>query len=285
MNDRPAQAPSAAAFAAALVRRRDIDRYWSALFAPPPLRPHLLALYAFNIELARIAETVRGPQLGEIRLQWWCEALESGGGHPVAEAFAATQKACNTPDTYIAIMTEARVFDLGREPMASLAALKAYLGSTAGAVFALAAWIAGTRGMEASAAAEVAGHGGVAYGLAGLMRALPVHAARGQVFLPADVLDAHGVRPDAITSGEDSPGLRATLAALRAEAAAELAKAREAFAAVPAAARPAFLPLALVPSYLKKLAAPGHRPLHDIADINPLSRPWLMGRAHLRGRI
>ena len=58
------------------VRRHDPDRYLSALFAPAERRPLLFALYAFNHELARVAERVREPMLGEIRLEWWREAVE-----------------------------------------------------------------------------------------------------------------------------------------------------------------------------------------------------------------
>jgi phytoene synthase len=43
------------------------------LFAPAPRRVLLFALYAFNAEVARIAETVREPMLGAIRLEWWRE--------------------------------------------------------------------------------------------------------------------------------------------------------------------------------------------------------------------
>lgn len=268
---------------AALVRRQDRDRYWAAHLAPAPQRAHLLALYAFNIELARMAELVREPRLGEIRLQWWRDALESeGGGHPVAEAFAATRAACGLPEVRIAAMIDARSFDVWREPMSDMAALRRYLEATAGAVFALAAWIGGAR---SEAAAEAATHAGVAYGLVGLMRALPVHAARGQVFLPADVLGAQGVGADEIVRGEDSEKLRAVLAALRDIAGTELAAFRGRFAALPATALPAFLPLALSGPYLDKLAAPGHRPLLEIVDINPLSRLWLIWRAHLLGRV
>ena len=44
---------------------------------PPPARPFLFALYAFNHEVARVAETVREPMLGAIRLEWWRETVES----------------------------------------------------------------------------------------------------------------------------------------------------------------------------------------------------------------
>src|SRR5436309_10149749 len=73
----------------ALVRRHDRDRYQTALFAPAGKREALLALYAFNYEIARVRETVTEPMLGQIRLQWWREVLDaayvgrSPRNHPV----------------------------------------------------------------------------------------------------------------------------------------------------------------------------------------------------------
>ena len=61
---------------AALVRRHDPDRFLTALFAPPDKRDDLLALYAFNHELARAREVVSEPPLALIRLQWWREVVE-----------------------------------------------------------------------------------------------------------------------------------------------------------------------------------------------------------------
>ena len=62
---------------AALVRRHDRDRFQTALFAPAARREALFALYAFNYEIARVRESVREPMLGQIRLQWWREAIDA----------------------------------------------------------------------------------------------------------------------------------------------------------------------------------------------------------------
>ena len=51
------------------VRQHDRDRYLTALFAPPARRPGLFALYAFNLEVAKVREAVSEPMLGHIRLQ------------------------------------------------------------------------------------------------------------------------------------------------------------------------------------------------------------------------
>src|SRR6266699_3393367 len=57
------------------VRAADYDRYVAALFARANLRPHLFALYAFNYEIAKTAETISQPIAGQIRLQWWRDAM------------------------------------------------------------------------------------------------------------------------------------------------------------------------------------------------------------------
>ena len=62
---------------AASVRAADPDRYFATLFAPAPKRPFLFALYAFHAEVARIAESVREPMLGAIRLEWWRERKDT----------------------------------------------------------------------------------------------------------------------------------------------------------------------------------------------------------------
>src|ERR1700733_7459141 len=79
---------------AASGRAADPDRYFATLFAPAAQRPFLFALYAFNAEVARVAETVREPMLGAIRLEWWRETCESAAKgnprhHDVARGLAA----------------------------------------------------------------------------------------------------------------------------------------------------------------------------------------------------
>ncbi|MEM7041273.1 MAG: squalene/phytoene synthase family protein [Pseudomonadota bacterium] len=72
------------------LRAANSDYYLSTLFAPPAVRPALVALYAFDGELARIRNVVREPMAGLIRLQWWEDVIDGfdGGGtiaHPVVE--------------------------------------------------------------------------------------------------------------------------------------------------------------------------------------------------------
>src|SRR6516225_5134839 len=102
------------------VRAADPDRYFSALFAPSAARPHLLALYAFNHELARVAESVREPMLGAIRLEWWREALAGAREmkpcrHDVVEAMATLFSSRELPPELFDRMVDARSFDVSND--------------------------------------------------------------------------------------------------------------------------------------------------------------------------
>src|SRR5213078_3229102 len=69
------------------VRLADRDRFLAALFAPEPQRRGLLALLAFDHELARARSVTREPMLARIRLEWWREAVAeaAGEGKPRAQ--------------------------------------------------------------------------------------------------------------------------------------------------------------------------------------------------------
>lgn len=69
------------------VRAADRDRFLAALFAPEPARRGILALLAFDHELARTRIVTREPMLARIRLEWWREAAAeaAGSGQPRAQ--------------------------------------------------------------------------------------------------------------------------------------------------------------------------------------------------------
>ena len=86
----------------ALLRAADKDRFLTTLFAPAEHRDALFALYAFNVEIARVREVVREPVAGEIRLQWWRDVFDGPGrgevaAHPVAAALLASMARYRLP--------------------------------------------------------------------------------------------------------------------------------------------------------------------------------------------
>jgi phytoene synthase len=270
-----------------LIREGDPDRYFATLFAPAAARPHLFALYAFSLTVARVREAAANPMAGEIRLQWWRDALQGEArgdvkANPVAAALEdaiVTRRLGRQP---FVDLIDARVFDLYDDPMPRVNDLEGYCGETASSLFRLASLIL-CDGAEPGGAAA-AGHAGVAYGITGLLRALPWHARDGQVYLPADTLRAHGVTREDIVTGRGGPGLRGAAADLRALARRHLAAYEAARATISPAAQPAFLPLALVEPYLAAMERPTYDPLNTVVEIPRWRRLWRLWRAARRIR-
>jgi 15-cis-phytoene synthase len=264
------------AHCAELVRAADKDRYLAALFAPARLRPALFALYAFNIEVARVRDVAREPLPGEIRLQWWSEVLHGergseAGAHPVASALLATIDRNRLDSTKLTALIDARRFDLYNEPMKGVADLEAYASKTSSALFALAAQILSGAGGEA-----VAEPAGIAYAIAALLRAFPLHAARRQLYIPIELLDRHRVQTDSILAGQSSAALNAALTELRTVARGHLARARQQLGDVTDETIPAVLPLALVRPLLDRLE---NRDAFSPVGLLPWRRQWLIWRA------
>ncbi|WP_298964141.1 phytoene/squalene synthase family protein [uncultured Roseibium sp.] len=268
--------------AADIARQFDKDRYLSALLAPEKSRPGLMALYAFSAELGRIRELVSEPLPGEVRLQWWRDLLEdnehgAAASNPVANALLETIAQYQLPRQSLIAMTEARIFDLYNDQMPSLNDLEGYAGETVSGLIQLACLVLNDGKDPGTAIA--AGHAGVAYALTGLMRALPWHAARQQMYLPKDLQARHNLDPATVFKGETTPELRAVLTELRAHVRHHLERVRSASVEVPSCCTPAFLPLVLVEPFLKKLEATGFDPLKQSADLSQVKRQWIMWRA------
>lgn len=246
-----------AARLAQTVRAADPDRYFASLFAPAPDRPYLHALYAFNHEVAHVAESVREPMLGAIRLEWWRETAEGAAqgaprNHDVARGLAALFAERQISLSALENIIAARAFDSDSGQFADFAALETYLDATGGALMRLAAQIVGG---DPGVTREPA----LAYGLAGLLRSLPFHNRRHKLYLPLDLLAALGLTADEFFVLENDPRIAAAVrqTALRA---------RDHFLAArrgprPRAALSATLPAALVPVYLRRITkdVPIHR--------------------------
>ncbi|MGE5477985.1 MAG: phytoene/squalene synthase family protein [Bacteroidales bacterium] len=202
--------------AAELLRRHDRERFVTALFAPPEAREGLMALYAFNVELSRVRESVREAMAGMIRLQWWREVLdgrrdEEAARHPVAAPLLQVVRARELPLTSFEQILTAREKDLVATPFATQLEFECYAFETAGLLAELAVAALGARDESSRAAAQFVGQ---AWAITGLMRALPVHLGQGWMTLPEDMLVQAGSSQQELGAGQTSP---AALAAVLAE--------------------------------------------------------------------
>ncbi|CDX44840.1 conserved hypothetical protein [Mesorhizobium sp. SOD10] len=267
------------------VRAADHDRYLSALYAPADKRNALLALYAFNAEVASVRDRIHEPLPGEVRLQWWRDVILAEGdaetGHPIADALRATIAANHLPKTAFENMLEARIFDLYDDPMPSRTDLEGYCGETAAALIQLVAMALDP--VAAPGFAELAGRAGCAQAITGLLLLLPLHRRRGQCFVPGDILAAAGTTPEEFVKGEGEAAAERAVAAMVALAREHLNAFEKGAPALPVSLRPAFLPLALTRAHLDKMEKAGNSVLSRTVALSTLRRHWLLLRHAMRG--
>jgi len=194
--------------------------------------------------------------------------------HPVAAALLASIARYRLPHERLKALIEARRFDLYDEPMRTLADLEAYgQGASAGLIALAAHILAGDADIDA-----LSRQVGLAQAIIGLLAAFPLHAARGQLFVPLEILVRHGASREQVTGGQATPQLQAALAELRLYARRHLRAARQLLEAAPAAALPALLPVALAATMLARMERRGYDPFVPIA-IAPWRRQLIIWRA------
>jgi len=267
------------------VRHFDQDRYLTALFAPEKTRWGLNALYAFNLEIARIPEVTTEPLIGKIRLEWWREAIAgiyegAPRQHAVVVCLAEAVHSHGLTRAHFDRLLNARALDQERRQPASLEELNVYAEATSSGLVWLALEILGVGKNEAAtkAAREI----GIAWALTGLLRAVPFHGRRDRTYLPDDLMKAGSVSTHQLRSMQSTSGLENIVKTIAEEARANLCIARYVRSEVPKAAVPALLLGALADGHLSVLAKTGYN-LFDPRVQRPQlfreARLWLRARA------
>src|SRR6266487_1169367 len=249
-----------------LVREADKDRFLASLFAPAEGRRDLFALYAFNAEVAGVQDKVREPLAGEIRLQYWHDLVAGTGepgANPVAAALLEIVKRHALPRQPLLELLEARRFDLYEETFSTRADLENYASNTSSAVIELAMRILD----QPSGAAP------------GLARSVACHASRGKIFVPYEILTAHGAARADILAGRSTIELRDALADFREQARRHLDQIGDQLAEVPDRLVPALLPVALVDPYLAPMERADYEPFRTVVEVPQWRKQWLLWRA------
>ena len=272
----------------AALREADIDRYLALLLMPEGVRNDVLALFLFNSEIASIRDRIREALPGEVRLQWWRDVLSGerdgeAGAHPVASALLELIERRAMPVAPLVAMCDARVFDLYDDPMPDRTSYEGYAGETASALLQMSAFLLDPEASGRSA--TVSGHAGVAQAVAGHLLMLPISRARGQVFIPGDLLVATGLDREAFLSGADTERVANAVRAFAGFGRDHLDKARRALTDLPATIRPAYLPVALAESVFDRAEREGAGCLSTSIRLPQWRRQWQLWNAARRGLI
>jgi NADH dehydrogenase [ubiquinone] 1 alpha subcomplex assembly factor 6 len=273
---------------AALVQRHDRDRFQTVLFAPAARREALFALYAFNYQIARVRESVTQPALGQMRLEWWRENIASAFArgavrhHPVVAALTVPIRELALTRSYFERLIDARQSDFDGEPPASLAALEDYAeGSSANLVY-LALEVLDARD---PASRQAGRHVGIAYAIAGLLRAMPFWAPAGRQFIPRDIAERNGITEQGSVSVRDTLGLWTAARELATAASRHLDCARAQRCSLSRATLPALLPARVAQGWLARLGQARYNPFDpSLAAPDPLQL-WRLALAALLNRF
>lgn len=209
------------------LREADEDFWLAAQFVPAELRDRLTALFLLRCEIARVPDLVNEPAIGEMRLQWWREAIaavpqgHAPKGQPALAAAARARLFEHLPADAFDAAIDARSRLLYEPYFASADQFALWLRAAEGSL-----WVAALRCAGASPQGGVSGSveaAGALFALARESRHRLVHAE-----MPID----------------------AAYDALAEEA-------RPALAALPDAARAALLTVALAPLYRRNARPTG----------------------------
>jgi len=241
------------------LKSADPDRFRAALLADGVGRKDLLILYAFHYELAKVPEVTSEPMLGQIRYEWWREAIDeiySGKDvrrHEISTPLSELLLRTEIPRFWIDRLIDARARDLDPQPFEDLTAAKNYCRQTSGVLMQIGVKVLGDEPDEAVLKA------GEAWGLTGLARSYGYYHDRILQNLSFDALKiaAQDSYTDAKLSTKNI--------------------AQETF--------PALAYTALIPGFLKRLTKAGFDPLSSKIDYGPLSKQVRLMIATLKGRI
>ena len=245
-----------------LVRRVDEDRWLAARFAEPPVRQRLSDFYAVVYEIARIPESVREPALGEIRLQWWRDAVgEIYAGRGVAKFTAAEGLArligeTSLDRTLVDQLIDARSKDLADRPFETWPELEAYVDATAGAVMKLAAKVCAPDLVQTPQHIALFRNAGRVWGYTGLVRALASWNERGRTFFPQKLLDHVNMTPSDLFAGATTHATSSACRAVLERAVHCHKEVRRLCYGAPKEFFPAYGYVALVSDYMRALDRP-----------------------------
>ncbi|MGB1088164.1 MAG: phytoene/squalene synthase family protein [Alphaproteobacteria bacterium] len=187
---------------AALVAARDGDLFLSAVMAPAVFRDDLFTLFAFRTELERVPFMVSEAMIGEIRLQWWREAIDEiyGNGpvrrHEVAEPLGALIRTKKLPREMFSRFIDSFSADLSEAPEDTLAAMSTRYAEREQAMVDLAMLVAGQKnGSNLGALPK-------AVGLTRALVNLPRAAAQGRCSIPLEILKETEADPHALFRGD-----------------------------------------------------------------------------------
>ena len=238
------------------LKKADPDRFRAALMADAQGRRDLLILYAFHYELSKVPDVTSEPMLGQIRYEWWREAVDeiySGREvrrHEISTPLAELLLRTEMPRFWIDRLIDGRARDLDPQPFKDTDDAREYARQTSGQLLQIAVKLLGGTPDDRLVQA------GEAWGLTGLARSYRYYHDRILQNLGFEDLVAGAA--DSYTSAKGKVESRIF---------------------------PAIAYTALVPKFLARMTRTGFEPKTQSVNYEPLAKQYCLLVAGLRGKI
>lgn len=268
-----------------LVREFDHDRYLTILYADQHKRQDLFALYAFNYEISKIRESVSEPMLGEIRLQWWREAIDDifKGQIRAHDIMAPLAAAINdhdlSRDLFMAYF-EGQALDLYPESPADCEELERGLSKTVGSLEMLALRILGQKDCD-----DLANSLGIAGGYVKIITSISYDIRLGKNFIPLNLMDKYSENNIGFLSMDEMGVTKEIIRHIWEKAQAKLNHINSCKGRIDANSRSLFLFSSVMRSSLIAIKKADYNPFILDNRKNALSRQWRLLMAALFNRI
>ena len=275
---------AAAARVRHIVARSGSSFRWGMRILPRARREAMYAIYAFCREVDDIADGPGGTDGRVLRLAEWrteIGALYAGRpSRPVARALAPAVAAYGLPRGEFVAIIEGMEMDVqGTMRAPSAAEFDAYCRRVAGAVGLLSVRVFGATEPEARTLAVVLGR---ALQLTNILRDLAEDAELGRLYLPRELLRAHGIEASEPAAALAHPGLAAACAELAADARAGFAETRRLLARCDKRRlRPSVAMMEVYERILSRLEARGWRQPGREVRVSSAEKLWIAVRLGL----
>ncbi len=234
------------------------EDYLASLFLSENVRADAQALLAFSAELNTVRHRVSEPTPGEIRLQWWHDALDGKGrgavrSNPIAHGLLNAIETHQLPIVPLKRMIAAHRFDLYDDPMTEANQFEGYAGETRATVYQFIAMMLAPNDSDPTVFADGAGHLGVAKCYVDRLFSFGHDATKGQIYLPISVFSSFGVSDKEILAGLSNTELVHAMSAHLESATKHLRQAKLAISQLPKEVRPAFASSAILGPQMKQM--------------------------------
>lgn len=257
--------------------------YYRRLFLPQPQQRAVTALFAFCRDVSAIADEVSAIDAARMKLAWWGEEIErlyaGRPRHPVTRALQPPVEERGLQRTLFEAYLAGAAMDIDHAGHADRAQQLAQARRKAAAQR-LEGEICGYR---EAATRDFSEQLGIALELFRILRDVRPDAQRGRVFIPADRLEAHGVRAGELVQPSTPEHVRALFAAEAREIGEWFDRALAALPAIDHEAQCSGLVAAAIQRrLLAEIERDGYRVLQHRIDLTPVRKLWIAWRTTRR---